>query len=400
MSVVVIGLQHTQAPLPLLEAVAVSDADLHKVLERPQRPPEHPRGGRPLHLPAHRGLRGRRPLPRRRRGDLRLPLRSFGHLRSSSSRRTPSSASTTTSPPTSSRWPRASSPWSPERPRSWARSAGPSNGRRRRARAGPVLSACSATPSRRASGCAPRPASSPGTTSFAYAAVTVARGADRSRLRGARVVVVGAGEMGLGVCRALSDIAAGDRRARGGGQPFGGAGPGPGPRRATGARSTCGRRRSSRWLPSSRRRRGPVRRGCRVPRAAGVRLGRRDRSPAGDRPRRPAQRRPGRAALDGITLLDMDVLSASVARALDDRREESVPPAPSWPPRSSVPRRQPPAGRRPVIASLRARLEALRVSELERHRAQLADLNQEEWDQVDAATGRRWPRCSTSPRCS
>ena len=32
MSVVVIGLQHTQAPLPLLEAVAVSDADLHKTL--------------------------------------------------------------------------------------------------------------------------------------------------------------------------------------------------------------------------------------------------------------------------------------------------------------------------------------------------------------------------------
>ena len=32
MSVVVIGLQHTQAPLPLLEAVAVPDADLHKTL--------------------------------------------------------------------------------------------------------------------------------------------------------------------------------------------------------------------------------------------------------------------------------------------------------------------------------------------------------------------------------
>ena len=32
MSVVVIGLQHTQAPLPLLEAAAVPDADLHKML--------------------------------------------------------------------------------------------------------------------------------------------------------------------------------------------------------------------------------------------------------------------------------------------------------------------------------------------------------------------------------
>ena len=32
MSVVVIGLQHTQAPLPLLEAATVADADLHKML--------------------------------------------------------------------------------------------------------------------------------------------------------------------------------------------------------------------------------------------------------------------------------------------------------------------------------------------------------------------------------
>ena len=32
MSVVVVGLQHTQAPLPLLEAAAVTEADLHKVL--------------------------------------------------------------------------------------------------------------------------------------------------------------------------------------------------------------------------------------------------------------------------------------------------------------------------------------------------------------------------------
>jgi glutamyl-tRNA reductase len=31
-SVVVVGLQHKQAPLPLLEAVAIGDADLHKVL--------------------------------------------------------------------------------------------------------------------------------------------------------------------------------------------------------------------------------------------------------------------------------------------------------------------------------------------------------------------------------
>ena len=68
---------------------------------------------------------------------------------------------------------------------------------------------------------------SKGTTSFAYAAVTVARGEDQAGLRGARVVVVGAGDMGLGVCRALSDIAAGRRAAaRRGRQPLGRRGPG------------------------------------------------------------------------------------------------------------------------------------------------------------------------------
>ena len=35
---------------------------------------------------------------------------------------------------------------------------------------------------------------------------------------------------------------------------------------------------------------------------------------------------------------------------------------------------------------MRARLESLREAELERHRAQLADLSEAEWEQVDAAT--------------
>jgi glutamyl-tRNA reductase len=43
-------------------------------------------------------------------------------------------------------------------------------------------------------------------------------------------------------------------------------------------------------------------------------------------------------------------------------------------------------GAAPVIAALRARLESLRVAELERRRAQLADLSEEEWDQVDQTT--------------
>jgi glutamyl-tRNA reductase len=96
---------------------------------------------------------------------------------------------------------------------------------------------------------------------------------------------------------------------------------------------------------------------------------------------------PAVAALDGVTLLDMDTLSASVARALGDRQEESV--AARAIVSAEVDRYRSASRQRgaaPVIASLRSHLETLRVAELERHRAQLADLSEEEWDHVDAAT--------------
>jgi glutamyl-tRNA reductase len=96
---------------------------------------------------------------------------------------------------------------------------------------------------------------------------------------------------------------------------------------------------------------------------------------------------PSVGALEGISLLDMDTLRASVARALGDRQDEAV--AARHIVATEVERfrtasRQ--RGAAPVIASLRGRLESMRVAELERHRAQLADLSEEEWDQVDQAT--------------
>ena len=93
------------------------------------------------------------------------------------------------------------------------------------------------------------------------------------------------------------------------------------------------------------------------------------------------------AALPGVTLLDMDRLSASVARALGDREKESVAAraiVATEVERFRTASRQ--RGAAPIISSLRARLESLREAELERRRAQLADLSEEEWDQVDAAT--------------
>jgi glutamyl-tRNA reductase len=92
-------------------------------------------------------------------------------------------------------------------------------------------------------------------------------------------------------------------------------------------------------------------------------------------------------AMQGVTLLDMDTLSESVARALGDRAEEAVAAreiVAAEVERFRTASRQ--RGAAPVIASLRARLESLRVAELEKHRAQLADLDEGEWEQVDAAT--------------
>ena len=89
----------------------------------------------------------------------------------------------------------------------------------------------------------------------------------------------------------------------------------------------------------------------------------------------------------GVTLLDMDTLRESVTRALGDRAEESVAAraiVADEVERFRTASRQ--RGAAPIVASLRAHLESLRVVELERHRAQLADLTEAEWEHVDAAT--------------
>jgi glutamyl-tRNA reductase len=91
--------------------------------------------------------------------------------------------------------------------------------------------------------------------------------------------------------------------------------------------------------------------------------------------------------LSSITLLDMDTLSASVSQALGVRQEEAVAAraiVADEVERFRTASRQ--RGAAPVIGALRARLESLRETELERHRAQLADLSEAEWEQVDVAT--------------
>lgn len=91
--------------------------------------------------------------------------------------------------------------------------------------------------------------------------------------------------------------------------------------------------------------------------------------------------------LDGITLLDMDNLTDLVSQALIGREEEAL--GAQVIVAQEVERlrnhnRQ--RGAAPVISALRSKLESLRLAEMERNRAKLSDLSESEYDQVDMIT--------------
>jgi glutamyl-tRNA reductase len=386
-SVVVIGLQHTQAPLPLLEASAVSDADLHKTLRA---------------LNHRRNVEEAVVLSTCLRTEVYAVVDRFhdavaeiydvlsehSHLsvEELSEHATirfdddvTSHLFSVTSGLESVVTGETEVVGQVRRAFERAQEEGTS---------GPVLSALFRHALQTGKRVRTETGISKGTTSFAYAAVTVARGDDQAGLRGARVVVVGAGDMGLGVCRALSDIAPADA-----------------PQRVVVVNRSAARARDlvrRAATGSFEMRAAPLGQVAAELAQADVVLTAVAADShvlsAADFARVtdpllvidlgvPRNVEPAVAALDGVTLLDMDALSVSVARALGDREEESV--AARGIVADEVDRYRSASRQRgaaPIIASLRSRLETLRVAELERHRAQLADLSEEEWDHVDAAT--------------
>jgi glutamyl-tRNA reductase len=226
-----------------------------------------------------------------------------------------------------------------------------------------------------------------GTTSFAYAAVAVARGESGNDLLGKRVVVVGAGEMGLGVCRALCDIGTE-------GAPSSIVVVNRSLDRAEELVRNAGSASQLRAAPLDAVHQELAKADvvlAAVAAEAHVLMAAHFSGVAGPMlvidlgvPRNVD---PIAGTLPTVTLLDMDMLGASVAEALGDRQEESL--AAQVIVSEEVERYRSASRQRgaaPVIAALRARLESLRESELERHRAQLADLTEAEWEQVDAAT--------------
>jgi glutamyl-tRNA reductase len=231
-----------------------------------------------------------------------------------------------------------------------------------------------------------------GTTSFSHAAVELAESRRAGGLAGAAVVVIGAGEMGGGLVRALFSL---DEPRR--------------PAQVVIANRSQG---SARHLASAAPAGVAVRTVelddlASVVTGAGVVfsaveagahvLSAKDLAPGvgGGTPGPvlvvdlgvPRTVDPAASGVPGVTLLDMDDLRTTVERAMADRRSElerarRITTEELARYRATARAR----GAAPVIGALRGRLEDVRAAELERHRGQFGDLTPDAWEQVDAVT--------------
>ena len=96
---------------------------------------------------------------------------------------------------------------------------------------------------------------------------------------------------------------------------------------------------------------------------------------------------PDAAGLAGLVLLDMEDLRAAVAEAIGGRQDEVA--AASGIVSDEVERYRAASRARdaaPIVSALRTRVEDARVAELERLRSKRTDLDDAQWDQVDAVT--------------
>jgi len=96
---------------------------------------------------------------------------------------------------------------------------------------------------------------------------------------------------------------------------------------------------------------------------------------------------PAAVTLDGLVLLDMEDLRAAVAEAIGGRQDEVA--AASVIVGDEVERYRAASRARdaaPIVSALRSRVEDARVAELDRMRAKRSDLDEAQWEQVDAVT--------------
>ena len=96
---------------------------------------------------------------------------------------------------------------------------------------------------------------------------------------------------------------------------------------------------------------------------------------------------PDAGSLDGLALLDMDDLRAAVADAITGRREEVA--AASTIVTDEVERYRAASRARdaaPLVSALRSQAEEVRQAEFDRQRSKRSDLDDAQWEQVDAVT--------------
>jgi glutamyl-tRNA reductase len=230
-----------------------------------------------------------------------------------------------------------------------------------------------------------------GITSLSHGAVALAAARRADGLAGARVLVVGAGEMGEGVAQALEgrgaiSVAMANRT----------------PERSTsvvaGLSATLalevrteslddlsGLLASADVVFTSVATTQPI-----IDRPM-LEAATRDRD--GDRPLLvvdlgvPRNVEPSAATLDAVILLDMDALRSAVADALSGRQDEvagATRIVDDEVERYRVASRARDAA--PMVSALRAQAEAARLTEFQRQRDKRSDLSDQQWDQVDAVT--------------
>jgi len=230
-----------------------------------------------------------------------------------------------------------------------------------------------------------------GTTSFSHAAVELAEERRPGALAGCTVVVVGAGEVGAGVVQTIAGLPEGRR-----------------PARVLVANRTAERAAAlERGAPGGVEVRsvdfgalaGAVGDAdvlvCAVEASPHL-VGLSELAPRGTRADRPLlvldlgmprNVDPAAQGTAGIALCNMDDISLSVAAAMEGRRGEAD--AARGIVAEEVERYRAAArarGAAPVVAALRARLEESRAAELDRRRNQFVGLSEQDWAQVDAVT--------------
>ncbi len=230
-----------------------------------------------------------------------------------------------------------------------------------------------------------------GITSLSHGAVALAASRRPGGLAGARVLVVGAGEMGEGVAQALdghgaASVVIANRTAE----------------RTEAVVAGLPDRLADRVRTESLDELGPLLASSDVVfTSVGTTLPIIDRSLlAAATAGRPADApllvvdlgvprnvEPSAADLDGLVLLDMDVLRAAVEDALSGRQDEVA--GASRIVTDEVERYRVASRARdaaPIVSALRSQVEEARLSAFDRQRSRRSDLTDAQWEQVDAVT--------------